>query len=276
MAEQGARHFLPWLRQGSAAGIVNVDSLTANQPAKVSLPVTLKFAELSATAQLQLYGPADVTAIDARQIVRTEPRPFTTDYPYNLFPSIEFDRPDFPWLFTPASPGANERLRPWLCLVVVKKQEGVQLTRKDNAALPVLEIAAPARPELELPDPEESWAWAHAQISGAITDSAATLKGAITQSPERTVSRLICPRRLDAATAYYACVVPAFEVGRKTALGLAVAESELTQLAPAWQASATAVSLPVYFSWEFSTGENADFESLVRLLEPRALDDQVG
>jgi hypothetical protein len=122
MAEQGPRHFLPWVRQGSAAGIVNADSLTANQPAKVSLPVTLKFAELSAIAQLQLYGPADVTAIDPRQIVRTEPRPFTTDYPYNLFPSIEFDRPDFPWLFTPASAGANERLRPWLCLVVVKKQ----------------------------------------------------------------------------------------------------------------------------------------------------------
>jgi hypothetical protein len=275
MAEQGARHFLSWVRQGSAAGIANADSLTANQAAKVSLPVTLKFGEFDVTSEIQLYGPADVTAIDPRQIVRTEPRPFTTDYPYNLFPSIEFDRPDFAWLFTPAKAGVNERLRPWLCLVVVKKQDGVRMTRT-GAALPVLEIAAPARPELELPDLEESWAWAHAQISGAITDSAAVLKNAITQAPERTVSRLLCPRRLDPATAYYACVVPAFEAGRKTGLGLPVTENELAQLAPAWQATASAVSLPVYFSWEFSTGENADFESLVRLLQPRPVDDRVG
>jgi hypothetical protein len=235
----------------------------------------LKFAEFNVASEVQLYGPADVTAIDPRQIVRTEPRPFTTDYPYNLFPCIEFDRPDFAWLFTPAKAGVNERLRPWLCLVVVKKQDGVRMTRT-GAALPVLEIAAPARPELELPDLEESWAWAHAQISGAITDSAAVLKNAITQAPERTVSRLLCPRRLDPATAYYTCVVPAFEVGRKTGLGLPVTENELAQLAPAWQATASAVSLPVYFSWEFSTGENADFESLVRLLQPRPVDDRVG
>jgi len=276
MAEQGARHFLPWVRQGSAAGIANADSLTANQAAKVSLPVTLKFVEFDVSSQIQLHGPADVTAIDPGQIVRTEPRPFTTDYPYNLFPAIEFDRPDFPWLFTPAKAGVNERLRPWLCLVVAKKQDGVRLTRSDGAALPVLEIGDPASPGLELPDPEETWAWAHAQICGAIGDSAAVLKSAINQAPERTLSRLLCPRRLEPATAYCACVVPAFEVGRKTGLGLPVSESELAQLAPAWQANASAVSLPVYFTWEFSTGENADFESLVQLLKPRPIDERVG
>src|SRR5262245_48247209 len=183
MAELGARHFLPWVRQGSAAGIANADSLTANQAAKVSLPVTLKFGELDVTSEIQLYSPADVTAIDPRQIVRTEPRPFTTDYPYNLFPLIEFDRPDFAWLFTPAKAGVNERLRPWICLVVVKKQDGVRMTRT-GAALPVLDIAKPARPDLELPNLEESWAWAHAQISGAITDNAAALQNAIRQAPE--------------------------------------------------------------------------------------------
>src|SRR4030095_2015462 len=189
MAEQGARHFLPWVRQGSAAGIANADSLTANQAAKVSLPVTLKFVEFDVSSQIQLHGPADVTAIDPGQIVRTEPRPLTTDYPYNMFPAIECDRLDFPWLFTPAKAGVNERLRPWLCLVVAKKQDGVRLTRSDGAALPVLEIGAPASPGLELPDPEETWAWAHAQICGAIGDSAAVLKSAINQAPERTLSR---------------------------------------------------------------------------------------
>src|ERR1043166_2161780 len=245
MAEQGARHFLSWVRQGSGAGIANTDSLTANQPAKVSFSVALKFAKLNVASQVQLYGPGNLTAIDPRQIVHTEPRPFATDYPYNLFPCIEFDRPAFPWLFTPAKAGGNERLRPWICLVVVKKQDGVRITRTNGAALPVLEIAAPARPELELPDLEESWAWTHAQISGAITDNAAALQSAIRQATERTVSRPVCPRRLDPTTGYYACVVPTFDVGRKTGLGLPVTETELVQLAPAWQATSSSVSLPV-------------------------------
>jgi hypothetical protein len=275
MAE-GARHFLPWVRQGTAAGIVAPDSLTANQPAKASMTVTVKLAEFAVGAPIELYGPADVTAIDPRQVVRTEPRPFTSDYPYNLFPAIEFDRPDFPWLLTPAKAGANEKLRPWLCLIVVKKQDGVRLTRGGAGALPVLDIAAPARPALELPDPEEIWAWAHAQITGSVGDNAAALANAITQAPERTVSRLLCPRRLEPSTAYYACVVPAFDVGRKAGLGLEVTATDLGKLAPSWQLNANAVSLPVYYSWEFSSGETADFESLVRLLQPRPIGERVG
>ena len=34
--------------------------------------------------------------------------------------------------------------------------------------------------------------------------------------------------------------------------------------------------MPVYFEWYFRTGVNADFESLVKLLEPRAMDPKVG
>ena len=71
-------------------------------------------------------------------------------------------------------------------------------------------------------------------------------------------------------------MVPAFDVGRKAGLGLPVTASDLAQLAPSWQPAASAVSLPVYYSWEFSTGETADFESLVRLLQPRPIDERVG
>ena len=71
---------------------------------------------------------------------------------------VEFDRPDFPWLFTPAVPDADKRLRPWVCLVVVRK-ESATLTAAPNQPLPVLEC-----PRGELPNLAESWAWAHAQI----------------------------------------------------------------------------------------------------------------
>ena len=55
-------------------------------------------------------------------------------------------------------------------------------------------------------------------------------------------------------------------------LGLPVADAELTAanaLAPAWTLTATAptqVQLPVYYSWQFRTGEGGDFASLARRL----------
>ena len=64
----------------------------------------------------------DIIGIDPREIIRTEPRNLTPDFPPYLFPFIEFDRPDFPWLFTPGKPDTDGCLRPWVVLVVVPKQ----------------------------------------------------------------------------------------------------------------------------------------------------------
>ena len=118
-------------------------------------------------------------------------------------------------------PDADGRLRPWLCLVVVRKQEGVTLRLDRNLPLPVLEIKPPARPEHELPDLSDSWAWAHAQVTGSQRD-AGSLKQSLAGDPALTVSRLLCPRRLDPLTDYLACVVPAFELGCKAGLGLPI------------------------------------------------------
>ena len=224
MADSAVRHFLPWVRQGAAAGISTPDSLGPGQRADV-VAVGQRCSSTNFTVpakDMKLYGPADVTAIDPRQIVRVQPRPLTTNFESNFFPLIEFDRPDFPWLFTPARAGAGERLRPWICLIVVRKRAGVRLGRTETSPLPVLEIGGPASLAAELPDLEDSWAWAHAQVVGRRGDTRETLKLAIENAPARTLSRLICPRRLDPDVAYIACVVPAFEVGRKAALGLPV------------------------------------------------------
>ena len=93
----------------------------------------------AAGGAVRLRGPADVVGIDRHQIVRIDPRPNTSDFEPNYFPSIEFDRADFPWLFTPARANANGQLRPWLCLVVVRQQDGVQLTSTVDAPLPMLQ-----------------------------------------------------------------------------------------------------------------------------------------
>ena len=275
MAEASpALHFLPWVRQGAAADIRHPDTLSTEQNAVVTLPVDLWINRTSGapdvSVKTQLYGPGDVTGIDPQQVVRTEPRPMTSNFEPNLFPAIEFDRPDFPWLFTPLSEGANDQLRPWIVLVVVKKQEGVTLTGNPSAPLPVLEIKAPARPAEELPALREAPAWAHAQVAVDQTTDVAT---ALHSRPERTVSRLLCPRRLEPDTAYLACVVPAFAVGRDAGLGQSPSAAKL---APAWAPTDTAVRLPVYYFWEFSTGQAGDFESLAQQLRARPLPPEVG
>ena len=108
--------FLPWVRQGAASGIQTPDSLSANQAGFVSVPVKLRVNDTDLPEQqVRLYGPGDVTGIDPLQVIRTEPRHLATDFEPNYFPAVEFDRPDFPWLFTPAKADAAGKLRPWLC-----------------------------------------------------------------------------------------------------------------------------------------------------------------
>jgi hypothetical protein len=211
-----------------------------------------------------------------------DPRPGTADFEPNYFVAIEFDRPDFPWLFTPAKADPSARLRPWLCLVVVRDQPGVTLRSTSDAPLPALEIAAPARPIDELPDLNESWWWAHAQVASPGSASADDLRNRLGGKPEQSLSRLLSPRLLQPNTDYIACVVPTFDIGRKAGLGQEVTEAELTSitagLTPAWSFTPvpTLVTLPVYHSWRFRTGEGGDFESLVRLLQPRGVPAQLG
>lgn len=266
--------YLPWVRQGligaAAAGTV-VDG-------RLQLPVSVTVSGgVGATSRpigVQLFGPGDVTGFDPRQVIRTDPPNLAPDFEANYFALVEFDRPDFPWVATPTVPNASQQLTPWICLVVIERRDDVELTSDGTRPLPMLSIASGAFDEL--PDLTEAWAWAHAQV-GAVTGTA-DLASALQSQPERTLSRLICPRRLKPRTAYLACVVPTFKGGVRAGLGEAVAAAEALDLA--WTRSATtpaAIRLPVYFSWEFSTGAKGDFEALVWELERRQLTfEQVG
>jgi len=214
--------FVPWVRQGLAASISNADAIQPPKPGTfipvtASVPITLKVNEtaLASEATVHLRGPADVVGIDVHQIVRTEPRPGSSNFESNLFPSIEFDRPDFPWLFTPAKATTDAKLRPWLCLVVVRKQAGVTLGSSVGAPLAMLEIDDPAKPSAELPDLADCWAWAHTQAA-PLDNSVGEVRKALEGATELSLSRLVCPRILSPDTDYIACVVPTFELGRKS------------------------------------------------------------
>lgn len=268
--------FLPWLRSGLAAltplaPLPPPPPAIATPPGRVRLNVVLrvtKGAQRASASEVQvgmnvhLYGPGDVVGIDRREVIRTDPQNQAADFESNFFPLIEFDTPEFPWLFSPGyKPVEPHRLTPWICLVVIRKGPSMKFSPTTSGPLPVLELPD-AR---ELPKLAEAWAWAHAQVVRA-GDAVTTV---LAQHPARTLSRLMCPRRLEPNASYVAFVVPTFEAGRQAGLGEAVTAT--TQ--PAWPVSDPTgpLRLPVYYHWEFTTGPGDDFESLARRLKPGSL-----
>ncbi len=265
-----AYRFLPWTRRGLVAEVEAVDDGTTPLPARARVGVALTVSNLGEhQINLELIGPGDVLGVDPRLIVRTDPARGSTDAEPNYCAAIEFDPPDFPWLFTPARPDGSEQLKPWCVLVVVDLEVVAAPTLPRGAPLPIVIVPREAV-ATELPDLAESWAWAHAQLLTEATAPAA-LAGELAERPERNVSRLVCPRRLVAGRRYAACLVPAFEVGRLRGVGNPP-DANAT-LAPAWDANQSSdLVLPVYYHWEFATGPGGDFESLARELRPMQSD----
>ena len=268
--------FLPWVRQGAATAIPTVDTLAAGVPDRPSLPLGLRVNQrVDVPVSLRLFGPGDALGFDPSVVTRTDPPHLISGFEPNYFPAVELDLPALPWLLTPATGDAQGRLRPWLCLVVVRKQDGVTLTRAVGGTLPVLSIRPPARPAAELPDLSESWAWAHVQV---VSSNDTPLRTLLADRNGKPVARLVCPRRLQPGESYFACVVPAFESGRAGGLDELPGNGGPAQLEPAWRIADDpgAVDLPVYYHWEFSTGAGGDFESLVRRLRGLPVPEGVG
>ncbi|MGW8352267.1 hypothetical protein [Streptomyces wedmorensis] len=264
--------FLSWVREGLAAAGGAIDPTSGPMASRTHVTLRPRLTGRDSVAvPARLLGPGDVTGLDAGQVLRVFPAAEAADAEPHLFPAVEFDRPDLPWLFTPAGATELGRLRPWLVLVVVEADHAEVLP--SDGALPRLRCR-----RSELPDLAESWAWAHAQVATDEGAGEAEVDRILAEEPDRTLSRLLCPRRLRPRTRYVAAVVPAFDAGRLAGLGLPVPEGALR---PAWPAAGeqpevTEWLLPVYHHWRFTTGLDGDFESLVRALTPRALPGDVG
>lgn len=289
----GEYTFLPWVRQGLG------NRITASGPLRASTPLQLQVAVHSLDGadttvdvpplDVQLYGPGDIIGIDTRTVFRTEPRKGVTNFEPNFLAAIEFYDEDLPWRYTPAAPdAAGARLLPWLALVVLKEgeefDEGGDVKERP---LPYIIVKNNAQ-QAAFPDPVTLWAWAHAHVNRGLTANEAEivatdndavgnrLAATVQENADLAYSRIVSPRRLAANTNYHAFLIPAFESGRLAGLGLDPATAP-SATAPAWTgAGAEKDSFPVYFRWEFRTGDVGDFEYLVRLLKPAPVDRSVG
>lgn len=272
--------FLPWLRRGLANQLETPAGAGASR-GKVS--VTLAVASGQARAPVppvtvQLVGPGDIAGMQARQVIRTEPRAGITDFEPNYLAAIDFYDEDFPWRYTPVGPdAANHRLPPWIALVVLKDDEFKRNATPGRPLQSFVLVSAARRADI-FPVAGQEWAWAHVHLNGVLGGTPAApdlaqLGTMLAANPDVGYARLLSPRKLEPNCSYTACVVPAFEVGRKSGLGEAVADTE-DGTARSW--SGAADEFPIYFEWSFRTGVGGDFEALVRALVPRDMDPRVG
>ena len=256
------RLFCSWVRRGAAAGITEPDPIVGpfTGPATFEPSVTLALNGAAGSPipgpNLPLLGPGAIVGFHPSAIVRVDPAPGATGVEDNFLPLLELARPDLPWLFTPAKPNAANRLRPWIVLIVVDAT-GKQI--QPGTPLPRITVN-----DSELPDLNDSWAWAHGQVT--VEDPATASQALNAPYGGGAISRLLCPRRLEADKGYIACLVPSTLAGVQAGLGLPIDPGPTVALA--WTAGqGQDVVLPVYYSWTFSTGDDGDFKSLVERLE---------
>lgn len=258
--------FLSWYRTGLATAI---DSTAPDMRGEIEVVLTAKFGAVEQAQpgqKVRLIGPGDIIGLDARSIVRTDPRPFTNDFEPNYLAAVEFFDEDLPWRYAPQKPN-GERLLPWLAVVVLA--DGEYAVADQGEGFP---RALTVRAEL-LPPAAEAWAWAHTALNAETANPADPRATAalLANNPAAGCARLLAARKLKPHLGYRAFLVPTFEAGRLA--GLRVANAGPGPLA--WGGNGP-VQLPIYFDWDFRTGDEGDFEQLVRRLQPMPASPLVG
>ncbi|QGY44859.1 hypothetical protein GM418_14635 [Maribellus comscasis] len=275
---QRVNYFLPYMRQGLAtlAENENVVGQRMIVPVKLTLTATDKDSTKTEVVEknITLFGPGDVMGIDRNVISRLAPSPNTNNFETSLVPFIEFSGPDFLWRFSSLQTTDKNNWIPWLALIVLKTEnrdeegEFEKIQNSNKELPPQIQL----KPTAILPDLKESWRWAHVHKLDTEGISAGQIANSIKIATQKTVCRLLCPRKLKPQTRYNAFLIPTFKIGAEAATGN-IGETEDRRLLT-WETPADGAGkiVPYYFDWEFSTGTGGDFENLVRKLKPRDLE----
>jgi len=272
----GKYQFHSWARRGISSQIKEKDNLgksDGNIEERAQIPVKVKLNTGTVEDKdFSLFGPGDITGVSENMIIRSEPLNGIADYEPNLLPYVEFYDEDFPYRYTPASPSSvGKHLRPWLSLIVLKENEFVETQRRE----PLTSIRLINKDVLPPHDQLHLWCHVHSNLPHEESDFEVfldSLEEDVKTDPDGLYSRIICPRKLESKTLYHAFLVPAFETGRLAGLGQPTAGIKAQKssfISPDNE-------FPVYFRWYFRTGQNFDFEYLVKLLKPRPMDERVG
>ena len=267
--------YFPWVRKGLGAFIDEKESLEADGTILCRPELTVKSTYTARHNQpkegedeetsgvvlektVKFVGPGDILKINPSAVMKVHPEEGSAGFPIDYLPYIEFWEPDFLWRYTPAS--ADEaKLRPWLMLVTVKK---------DN-----LRVFTPAEGLPYFSVDEKDWDTVFPTIADHVCSAHA--QGRAENRPD--FCRLLGMRKeasLVEGTEYVALLIPAYETGRLRGLGL---EEEDIQAIPAQQASWSSfdkqkarkrgTEFPIYYQWSFKTGKES-FDAIASRLAP--------
>ena len=232
--------FLPWARYAPLSGDA----------------IQVRAAGRDVSVGISRYGPGDVTRIAPALVRRRDPVPGSLGMPPNLFPSIEFARPDFPWCLTPGGPDAKGKLQSWLALDRGggARREPPRVDRRREG---------PGRRGLERRAPHGRRAF---------------LLGACPGRRRRRDRRRLGKTR-DREDPLAARAVAQHALRRVPGAGLRGGAPRRARQGRAgraldragWKPGTGTVVLPVYDSWLFTTTDSGDLETLARRLRGRDL-----
>jgi|GEM_PF-3934166 len=202
-----------------------------------------------------LMGPGEVVGFTADAVALTEPVDGEKDLPVNCMPYVEFVDADFPWRYSIDEPD-GERLKPWLALIALNRDEYADAPPSSFSRIISVNTKS-------LPDLEQSWAWAHIQVTVEDDDTTDDVARHIRDNPGCASSRILCARKLEPERHYTAFIVPVYEMGAMAARGEEFEESSRLS----WRhGESKDMLLPYYYRFEFATAAMGDFAELVKLI----------
>ena len=226
---------------------------------------------------VHVYGPADVTEIDPRQVIRAFPKADAPTPRSTTSSTSSSTGPTCRGCSRPAGPDATGRLVPWITLVVAERGT-VEWGERRGA---VRRATHPPRPAAAAGRRLGVGARAGDGHEGRDAEAAPTLEQRLEREQRR--AQPVAGSSARAASTTTPPTSPASCrrscAGAQAGLGPDAgdhADAGVGHGATSRRRSDDMVDLPVYYSWAFATGEDGNFESLARKLKPRVAPPGVG
>lgn len=203
--------------------------------------------------KIELLGPADVKSVNKRAISHISPAE-SGDVRLNASyrPYMEFYEEDLPWRYTPFAPTSSD-FYPWIRLIAVKQDECV-VSFRNGVKIARINLTEERIKEVFATNNELSKS-AHAQID--VEDSfqgtldQETVNQMLDDNPDCGISRVLCMSKLEPGTQYMLLLVPTYEQGRLSALGMSLDGVNMNVLVTPQPNSE--FELPIYYKWRCIT-----------------------
>lgn len=270
-------YILKYLRKGLISSLEKGNSV-AKDAKRAQIDVNLKFQLKNVDSdrvenkvlpgkKIELLGPADVKSLTSQAICRVSPAESgDVRLNANYRPYMEFYEEDLPWRYTPFAPD-DRSFYPWMRLIAVKDDE-CDVTFRDGMKIVRINLTEERISEV-FSTVDELARSAHAQIdvedgfNGPLDK--ATINEMLDENPDCGISRVLCVSKLEPATQYVLLLIPTYELGRLSALGMSTDGVNMNAIvAPKPN---TDLELPLYYKWKCTTATRGrTFKDLADLL----------